>query len=27
VMHEGSLTGILDRQNLNEEAIMKLAVN
>jgi ribose transport system ATP-binding protein len=27
VMHEGSLTGILDRQDLNEEAIMKLAVN
>ena len=27
VMHEGSLTGILDRQNLSEEAIMRLAVN
>ena len=27
VMHEGSLTGILERQDLNEEAIMKLAVN
>ncbi len=27
VMHEGSLTGILERQQLNEEAIMRLAVN
>jgi len=27
VMHEGSLTGILKRQDLNEEAIMKLAVH
>jgi len=27
VMHEGSLTGILERPNLNEEAIMRLAVN
>ena len=27
VMHEGSLTGILDRQQLSEEAIMRLAVN
>ena len=27
VMHEGVLTGILERQDLNEEAIMRLAVN
>src|SRR5882672_5069952 len=27
VMHEGSLTGVLERPNLNEEAIMRLAVN